>query len=379
MTAALRIVRSWNWTILAFVLGFILFGVLMVYNVSVVESFVTFHDSFYYVRSQALWAAISIIALFIVSKIPTSFWLKVGPLIFGVALLLLIGVLIPGLGVRIGGARRWISLAGFSFQPSELMKMGLVLYLSTWLTKPRRFLSFALLVGGMFGLIMLQPDLGSGLIILSIATGMYVVAGKPLKHLAWLAVGGGLGILILIAISPYRMQRVTTFLDPDSDPQGKSYHIHQITIALGNGGLFGQGLGKSKQKYRYIPEASTDSIFAILAEEFGFVGCGIIIIGYIALCSKVGEKVRAVHDDEQSYLLGTGIMTWIAAQVLVNLSSVVALIPLTGVPLPFISYGGTALLSLCSAVGILIGIPVESEASSRSHLSKGRRYTNNRT
>lgn len=351
--------RALNLTILGLVIGFILFGVLMVYNVSVVESFVTFNDSFYSVRSQALWAVISITSLFVVSKIPTKFWLTLGPLLFAAALVLLVLVLIPSIGLKIGGARRWIAVAGFSFQPAELMKMGLVLYLSTWLTKPRRFLSFALLIGGIFGLIMLQPDLGSGLIILSIAAGMYVTAGKPIKHLVWLAVGGAIGILILILISPYRMERLTTFLDPDSDPQGKSYHIHQITIALGNGGLFGQGLGQSKQKYRYIPEASTDSIFAILAEEFGFVGCGMIIIGYIVLCLKIGEKVQRVESNQSLYLLGTGIMTWLAAQVLVNLSSVVALIPLTGVPLPFISYGGTALLSLCSAIGILIGIPTD--------------------
>lgn len=369
MKIAVHFAKTLNITILCMVIGFILFGVLMVYNVSVVESFVTFHDPYYTVKSQALWAGISLLALIVIAKIPTKIWLTLGPLFFGVALLLLVAVLIPGLGLKIGGARRWIPLGKFSFQPAELMKIGLVLYLSNWLTKPRRFLSFALFVGVLFGLIMLQPDLGSGLILLSIAGGMYVCAGKPLKHLVWLACGGGAVILMLILISPYRMERLTTFLNPESDPQGKSYHIHQITLALGNGGLFGQGLGKSKQKYRYIPEASTDSIFAILAEELGFVGCGMIIIGYIALCSKIGEKVHLVQSDEQLYLLGTGILTWIAAQVLVNLSSVVALIPLTGVPLPFVSYGGTALLSLCVAIGMLIGIPVsaDNQDSRRPH------------
>lgn len=357
MDAAQLTSKRRNLFIFLLVLAFMAFGVLMVYNVSVVESVITFQDSTYYLRSQALWAVLSLGVMVVLAKIPTWIWLKLGPLLFGLALILLILVLVPSIGLKLGGARRWIGVGGFSFQPAELMKMGLVLYLSTWLTKPRRFLSFALLVGGIFSLIMLQPDLGSGLIILSIATGMYVVAGKPLKHLVWLATGGGIAILLLILLSPYRMQRLTTFLNPDSDPQGKSYQIRQITIALGNGGVFGQGLGKSKQKYRYIPEASTDSIFAILAEEFGFVGCGIIIIGYITLCGQIGEKVRQVEEHQELYLLGTGIMTWIASQVLVNVSSVVALIPLTGVPLPFISYGGTALLSLCSAVGILLGIP----------------------
>lgn len=378
MKVALSFAKTLNLTILCIVVGFILFGVLMVYNVSVVESFVTFRDPYYTVKSQVIWALVSLSALVVIAKIPTKVWLTLGPLFFGVALMLLVAVLIPGLGSKIGGARRWIVVAGYSFQPAELMKIGLVLYLSNWLTKPRRFLSFALLVGVLFGLIMMQPDLGSGLILLSIAAGMYICAGKPIKHLVWLAAGGGAVILLLILVSPYRMQRLTTFLNPESDPQGKSYHIRQITLALGNGGMFGQGLGKSKQKYRYIPEASTDSIFAILAEELGFVGCGMIIIGYIALCAKIGEKVSLVQSDERLYLLGTGILTWIAAQVLVNLSSVVALIPLTGVPLPFVSYGGTALLSLCTAVGMLIGIPV-STGDQQPHRTRSRFGRQNRS
>ncbi|MEP7167671.1 MAG: putative peptidoglycan glycosyltransferase FtsW [Candidatus Woesebacteria bacterium] len=350
-------VRALNLTIFFLTIGFIAFGLLVIYDVSVVESFATFGDAYYFLRSQALWAAISVVGLIIVSKIPTKWWLSLGPILFGLAVLLLIGVLIPSIGVRVGGARRWLSIAGFSLQPAELMKMGLVLYLSTWLLKPRRFLSFALLIGLLFGLIMLQPDLGSGLILLSIAAGMYIGAGKPIKHLIWMFGAGIVGILLLILVSPYRMQRLTTFLNPESDPQGKSYHIRQITIALGNGGLFGQGIGKSKQKYRYIPEASTDSIFAIMAEELGFAVCGMIIIGYMTLVYRMSAKVEILEQGSAPQLLALGILTWIAAQILVNLSSVVALIPLTGVPLPFISYGGTALLSLCIAIGLFIGIP----------------------
>lgn len=185
---------------------------------------------------------------------------------------------------------------------------------------------------------------------------MYIVAGKPLKHIVWMAGFGAIGLSILILISPYRMKRLTTFLNPESDPLGKSYHIRQITLALGNGGLFGQGLGKSKQKYRYIPEATTDSIFAIIAEELGFFMCGIIIIGYITLLTRMGQWVKMVAIKQESYLLGAGIIAWISAQILVNLSSIVALIPLTGVPLPLISYGGSSLLMILIAIGILLGI-----------------------
>lgn len=345
---------------------FIAFGLLMVYNVSVVESFVTFGDGLYLARQQTLWAGLAILALIISAKVPTSWWIKLGPLIFLGSVVLMIAVLIPGVGVRVLGAKRWLSIGGFVMQPVELLKVGLILYLSTWLSKERRFLSFIFLIVPLFGLIMLQPDLGSGLIILSIAASMYVVSGKPFKHLIWMGVGGGLGLLALILISPYRMQRLTTYLNPESDPLGKSYQIRQITLALGNGGVFGQGLGQSKQKYRYIPEATTDSIFAVLAEELGFFWCGIIIIGYITLLLKMTAWIKHVEQQPVFYLFGVGIISWVAAQVLVNLSSVVALIPLTGVPLPFISYGGSALVMLTIAIGMLLGIhPVQEHVKGR--------------
>ncbi|MBP9700449.1 cell division protein FtsW [Candidatus Woesebacteria bacterium] len=362
-------------TLFFMVLVFIAFGVLMVYNVSVVESFITFGDKFYFVKQQLIWAAVAITALIVSSKVPTKVWYILGPLVFIAGLMLLIGVLIPGIGVKVLGARRWISIAGFSFQPVEVMKFGLVFYLSKWLSKERRFLSFLMLIVPIFGLVMLQPDLGSGLILLSIAASMYIVSGKPFKHILWMLGGGIIGIGLLVVLSPYRLQRLTTYLNPESDPLGKSYHIRQITIALGNGGLFGQGLGKSKQKYRYIPEATTDSIFAIIAEELGFVLCGIIIIGYIVLLTKMRLWIRRVEFSPTAYLIGVGMISWIAAQVLVNLSSIVALIPLTGVPLPFISYGGTALVMCTVAIGIVIGLtPIDEEKKPSSRPSRSLRH-----
>ncbi len=353
--------------IIGMVIGFIVFGVLMIYNVSVIESFAMFGSSNYFLLQQGQWAIISIVSLLIVSKIPTSFWLAIGPFVFIIALGLMIAVLVPGVAVSILGAKRWLSIGGFVLQPSEAMKFALVLYLATWLAKPRRFLSFLFLVVPIFGLVMLQPDLGSGLILLSISGGMYVVSGKPFKHILWMLGGGFVGILLLILLSPYRMNRLTTFLDPESDPLGKSYHIRQITIALGNGGLFGQGLGKSNQKYLYIPEATTDSVFAIIAEELGFFFCGIIIIGYIVLCTRMSAHIQPVQGNTTYYLIGVGVICWFTSQVLVNLSSVVALIPLTGVPLPFLSYGGSSLLALCTAIGILIGLKPTHQTTATQH------------
>jgi cell division protein FtsW len=296
-------------------------------------------------------------------RLPSQFFSKISVFVFVCALALLIAVLIPSIGTSIGGARRWISFHGLTIQPSELMKLGLIFYLSVWLLKPRRFLSFAVLVGGIFGLVMLQPDLGSALIIGSIAVGMYFLSGKPVKHFFWL---GGCAVLmlgILIAIAPYRLSRLTTFLNPDSDPLGKSYHIRQITIALANGNIFGQGLGQSKQKYRYIPEASTDSIFAIIAEEFGFIACTCILLCYCLLFISMCRYVQAIEGNGEK-LLGTGIVLWVASQTIVNIASITALIPLTGVPLPFISYGGSSLVMTLAGVGILLGLGREKRKKS---------------
>lgn len=340
---------------LILVLLFVAVGILIVYDVSTAESLSLYGDKFFVARQQLLRAFLGVIGMLACARIPTVFWKKIGIFVFGGALVLLALVLLPGIGSVISGAKRWIVIGPFPFQPSELMKMGLIFYLSTWLGKPRRFQSFLILILMVFGLIMLEPDLGSGIVVLLIALAMYFVSGKPLKHFVWLVGIGFVGILGLIIFSPYRMQRLATYVNPNSDPQGKSYHIRQITIALGNGGLFGQGLGKSRQKYQYIPEAMTDSIFAIVAEEVGFVGCGIIIFGYIYLFSQMMTRTAHLEDDEEK-LIGVGIAAWIASQSLVNLGSVVALIPLTGVPLPFISYGGSSLIVTLVALGIFFGL-----------------------
>ncbi len=341
--------------LLLLVFGFVILGILIVYDVSTAESLSLYGDKFFVARQQLLRTFLGLVGLLIAWKIPTIVWKKMGLEIFLGAMLLLILVLVPGVGSVISGARRWIVVGPFPFQPSELMKMGLIFYLSSWLCKPRRFQSFLLIVGIVFGLVMLEPDLGSSIVLLLIALSMYFVSGKPAKHFVWFAGIGFIAISGLILLSPYRMQRLTTYINPDADPQGKSYHIRQITLALGNGGLFGQGLGRSRQKYQYIPEAMTDSIFAIVAEEIGFVGCGIIIFGYLFLFSRMMAWVNSLERMEEK-LMGVGIAAWIAGQTLVNLGSVVALIPLTGVPLPFISYGGTSLIIMLIAMGVFLGL-----------------------
>ena len=240
-------------------------GVLFVFDASVAEAYQQFNDKFYFARQQLAWAGIGLVAMVISSYIPMK-WLRfIGALVFFGALAMLIGVLIPGIGSKVQGARRWLIFGPIRMQPTELMKTGMILYFSSWLSSHQRPLPFLFFMTLIFGLIMLQPDLGSALIIAVIGIGLFVASGGKWLHLGAMTGIGLLGIVLLIMISPYRMNRVKTFFNQEGDPLGASYHIRQITIALGSGGWIGQGIGQSRQKYQYIPEASTDSSFAIAA------------------------------------------------------------------------------------------------------------------
>lgn len=330
-------------------------GVGLVYDASVAEAFTQFGDKMYFARQQIIWAGAGLASMLVSSFLPMGFWKKFGMLLFFFSFLSLIFVVIPGFGTLVQGARRWIIVGPIRFQPSELAKLGMILYFSSWLTKHQRGMPFFFLTSAIFGLIMLEPDLGTGLIILSIAVALFVTAGGSWRYVSGFSVVGALAIGALILLSPYKLQRVASYLNPEADPQGTSYHIRQITIALGSGGWFGQGIGKSRQKYRYIPEASTDSIFAIAAEELGFVGSVGILLLYAVIVMqgfRIAKRAKGKHDQ----LVAVGVTTWIAAQTLLNLGSVVALVPLTGVPLPFLSYGGSSLISMLASSGILIGI-----------------------
>ncbi|MFC1653937.1 putative lipid II flippase FtsW [Patescibacteria group bacterium] len=331
------------------------FGLVMVFDASVIEGYQEFQDKFHFLKLQSIWAAIGFIGLLIASIVPFKLYEKLAQPIFLFALVLLIAVLIPGIGIKAQGARRWINLGFTVFQPSELTKLAVIIYLSSWLSKHQRFAPFLFITGTILGLIMLQPDLGTAIIIGSIAFVLFFVSGGSIKHILFGGIGAAALALILIVSSPYRMNRLKTFLDPSSDPLGTSYHIRQVLIALGSGGLTGQGIGKSRQKYQYLPEASTDSIFAIIAEETGFVG-GVFVIGMLVYLVNRGLKIASRAPDEFSQLLVSGIITWVGVQSLINLAAMVALVPLTGVPLPLISYGGSSLTTILIALGIIANV-----------------------
>lgn len=330
-----------------------LVGLIFVFETSVAEAFQDFHDPYHFVRNQAVWLVVGLIVMVFSSYLPYKFWQKIGPWLYLVSIALLVATVIPGFGKSVNGASRWIVLAGITVQPVEILKISMTMFFAGWMSHHQKIGPFLLLTILPTGLLMLQPDLGSALIVLSIAFGIYFLAGGKLTHLALLGLIGMIGIALLIAIQPYRMRRITTFLNPELDPLGSSFHIRQITLAIGSGGWLGQGIGKSRQKYSYIPETSTDSIFAIIAEEIGFVGSLILFLAFFWYL-KLGFNLLVTEKPLTfAYLLKGGILIWVSSQIVLNLASVVALVPLTGVPLPFFSYGGSSLVMILCATGIL--------------------------
>lgn len=333
-----------------------LFGLLMVYDASQFEAFRDFGDNYYYIKQQLIWVVLGFCALGFFSIFDYRRWQKLSLPMFIISLGMLLLVFIPGLGVSAGGAHRWLRIFGMTIQPAEIIKLTSVIFFANFFQKRLRSLPFLLLLCLVTGIIgLLQKDLGSAVVYSAVLFGMYFVAGAPIINFIILSGMGIFGFIGFIATSTYRKARVLAFFDPFSDPQGFSYHISQVLIALGSGGLFGLGVGQSRQKFAYIPEVTTDSIFSVIGEEFGFFGSLVLIslIGYVVFR---GIKIAENSPDNFGKFLATGLTLWLGIQAAVNLASMVSLIPLTGVPLPFISYGGSALLADLVAVGILLNI-----------------------
>lgn len=333
------------------------FGVLMVYDSSVAIAIRDFGNQYYYAREQLKWLGIGIVAMVVLSRIDYHTWYRFAlPAIIGV-MVLLIAVFIPGFGVRALGAHRWLNFGIFILQPAEAAKLVLIIYLAAWFStkEKERFGAFLLLTGTILGLVMLEPDLGTSVIIAGTALVMYFLSGAPIKHFAFLLPLVMVGVVVLAISSPYRFRRLTTYINPESDPLGASYQIRQVLISLGSGGLTGIGIGKSRQKYEYLPEANTDSIFAIIGEETGFVGTT-FIAGAFAFFVWRAFWIAARAADSFGTLLASGVASWIGIQSILNIGAMSALVPLTGIPLPFISYGGSSLVILLAASGIVLNI-----------------------
>jgi len=344
-----------DWLIIGLTLGLTIFGIIMVGNVSVLKAYQDFGDKFHYLRLQIYWALLGIGAFFVTSLLNYNFWKKVAIPLIIFSLITLILVLIPGIGTQALGARRWLGFGFFSFQPAELAKLSFIFYLSSFFSKKKNIWPFLAILGILVGLIMLEPDLGTTVVLAATGLSIYFISGAPIFAIGLIALFSILSGVGLIITSSYRKERLLTFFDPSRDPLGASYHIRQVLIAIGSGGLFGVGLGQSRQKYEYLPEVTTDSIFAIIAEEIGFIG-GVIILGLFLLLVWRGFRIAKEAPDEFGKLLAVGITSWIGFQALINLCSMVALVPLTGIPLPFISYGGSSLVLSLVAMGILVNI-----------------------
>lgn len=347
-----------NSLLLAFSAIFLtLFGLFMIYDASSYVSFKDFGDKYHYIKDQLSWTALGFIGLgfFTFFDYRKLYTLSIPILLFSVVLLIM--VFIPGVGVYILGAHRWVNFKFFILQASEFAKLSLVIYLAAWFSnrEKERLFAFLLLLGFVLFLIIAEPDMGTAAIILAVALSMYFLSDAPFwQFLGLVPLFAILGVVIA-KLAPYRAQRLTTFFDINSSVQTSSYHVRQILIALGSGGLTGVGFGNSLQKYAYLPESTTDSIFAIIAEEIGFLGSA-IILGVYALLVLVGFRIAQKAKDNFGKLLAAGITISIAMQTIINLASQTTLLPLTGVPLPFISYGGSALIvNLCS-IGILLNI-----------------------
>ena len=337
------------------ILSMVVIGLIFVADISTPQALNYFHDKFYFLKQQVVWAATGIVAMLVISNINYSFWRKLSVPFFFTTVILLLAVLIPGISLKALGARRWISIGSINFQPSEVIKLALALYLARVSESSKKPLAFFIPLGLVCGLIMLQPDLGTTLVVGTIGIVQIFVAGVPIMYFLGSLIAGIIAVVVLIIASPYRRDRLMTFLQVSSDPLGKEYHIRQILLALGSGGLFGLGIGQSRQKYLFLPEASTDSIFAAIAEEIGFVG-SLALIFLFAFFIYKAFKIAANAPDQFSKILAIGITAWIGGQMILNISSMTAMTPLTGIPLPFFSYGGTSLLMILASCGILLNI-----------------------
>ncbi len=351
--------------LIALVTIIILFGLVMLSSATSVLGYSKFGDSYWYLKHQILLGCLpGLILFFIFSNINYRNFKKSIFLWFFLSLVLLLSVFMPVIGTNLGtGSRSWIYFFGFSIQPTEIVKLLFIFFLAGWLEKKRNqirsfsrgFIPFILYVAIVSLLIILQPDIGTLSIFLVIVLAIYFLAGAPWKYLLLIISTALAGLWALIKIAPYRLRRLMVFLHPASDPQGIGYHINQALLAIGSGGWLGLGLGNSRQKFQYLPEVAGDSIFAIVGEELGFVVSFLLVVLFIWLFIRI-MKIARQAPDQFGYLLATGIGVWLMGQFFINAGAMLGLMPLTGLPLPLVSYGGSSMMIVMAALGVVVNI-----------------------
>ena len=348
-------------TLLIAVIILSLFGLLMIYSSSSIWALYKFNDPYKYLKSQAIFLLVGYLIIFIVSNINYNIYKLYSNRILLGCIILLILVLIPGIGSIRNGSRSWFGIGSFGIQPSEFAKLGLIIFTSKYLTTNKikdiktSVLPILLVVIFIFGLIMLQPDFGTGVILVMTIICLLFVSGVNMSFFVKIGILGLIGIVILIIIAPYRLVRITSFLNPWADPLGSGFQIIQSLYAIGPGVLLGMGLGNSIQKHFYLPEPQTDFIFSIISEELGFAGVLIVSSLFITIIYK-GISISLKQEDNFAKYLSFGISFSLAFQTILNLMVVIGLIPVTGVTLPFLSYGGSSLLVSMTYIGILLNI-----------------------
>jgi len=346
------------------VFALVVFGLVALNSASMVVSRENFGESYYYLKHQVVYGlSIGLIGFFICQRLNYRFWKKIAFPILILSLILLAAVFLPGMGYESNEARRWVTIGPISFQPFELVKLSFILYLSALLSRSgevkknikESLIPFTAVFATISALVLFQPNTSAFFIISLIAGLIYFLAELSFSYLAAAGLLAIVSFFVLIKTAAYRMKRFTVYLHPEMDPQGIGYQINQALLAIGSGGLFGLGLGHSIQRWKYLPEVIGDSVFAIVAEEFGFIGAGFLIFLFIFLIWR-GLRIAKNAPDKFGYLVTGGIIGWIFFQTFINIAAICGIIPLTGMPLPFVSYGGTALAVMLTAAGIVVNI-----------------------
>lgn len=371
-----------NFALLIGILVLVIVGSILISSASVVMSKQISGDAGYYFKQHIVSLLLGFALMLFAYKVDYNFWKKLSPLAITTAVIMMILVFVPGIGAAHGTfANRWINIGPLNFAPTEVFKFSLIIYLAAWFEKKGSEIKsfaysavpFLFIMAVSAALIIAQPDMGTLMVVALVAGVMYFVAGASVSHILGMIILGASGIVYLIVTAPYRMKRFMIFLDPSADQSGAGYQINQALLAIGTGGLFGVGYGQSRQKFNYLPEAASDSIFAVASEELGFIGATLIVLTFLVIAYQ-GYKVAEKAPDGFSRLVAAGITSWIVIQAMINIGALLSIIPLTGIPLPFISLGSSSTVMLMLASGILLNISTHTQGENRESRSLRRRH-----